>query len=249
MTVNYEAIPQIVGDLTKKWDSIIITGEVFRAKVHPKQLKDIDKAYDISIKLTPESFKTLKQLRLHSVDAKGNIIEENVRPLTGLKKVELKKKDENGNDVLDEMGDPVKEFSHYQITVRQNKVIRQNGVETPVVIPVTMAADGSAVTNFLNEGSTVSVQAQAYDTVYRDQPHSGLNLKEIKCFSPVFYEGGNGGSGGSNDPWAAIGLTAADVPSFDVPDATAPAEAPQQGMPANASPELDDKFSDEKIPF
>ena len=110
-----------------------------------------------------------------------------------------------------------------------------------------MAEDNSVVDGFLQEGSKVSVLCSAYPTVFRDKPHMGLNLVEVKVHEAVLYEGGNGG-GGQADPWAALGLTSAVVPDFGDDkreekqnDVTSSPEVPK---PVEEDPE---EFSD--IPF
>lgn len=240
---NYENIPAITfidGDLTKKWDRVILTGEVFRAKVHPKALKSEDKSYAISVKLDKESFMKLKKLKLDSTDKGGNITSKGDRPLTGLKKVDLKVKDEEGNEVLDEMDEPIKEFSHYQISVYQRKQI--NGKD--FVLPVVMAEDNSAVDTFLNEGTKVSVLGQAYETIFRDKPAMGLNLKEVKVHELVAYEGGSSSSNYGADPWAALGMTAA--PSFE-PEVAEEVEEKVEETKQQPAPDFDD-FED-TVPF
>lgn len=224
---QFDNMAPVTGSLTKKYDTVILTGEVYRCKLHPKQLKDVDKAYDVSIKLSAETFKELKKLRLDKTDKQGNVLEAACLPLTGLKQVKLKKRDEDGNVMEDEMGEPIMEFSHCQISVRQNKVIRQNGEEKKVIIPVNMVDDGSAVTSFLNEGSKVSVLVSAYETVFRDAGAMGLNLKEVKVHEAVVYDGGNGGSN-SVDPWAAVGMARSEVPSFDEAPASSQPDTPKQ---------------------
>ena len=243
---NFDSLPQIIfpnETFTKKWDTLIITGEVFRASVHEKQVKNSANGnYEISVKLSPDSFKQLKQMKLDSSDKDGKPLGKDDRALTGLKKVDLTKKDENGNAVLDDMGDPVKEFSHYQITTRQRATITKDGVETKVTLPVVMASDNSIVDGFLQEGSKVSILVQAYETIFRDKPAMGLNLKEVKVHEAILYEGGSGGS--HSDPWAALGLTSAVVEK-------AAQEAPEQQQESGASsePSFDDFDDTDSIPF
>lgn len=246
---NFDNIPQVIfptNTFTKKWDQLILTGEVYRAKVHPKALKAEDKAYSISVKLSKESYLQLKKLKMDSTDKDGNILTSGNRPLTGLKKVELKVKDDNGEEVLDDEGDPAKEFSHYQMSVYQNRKIKGQDV----VLPVVMSADNAPVDSFLNEGTKVSILCQTYETIFRDKPAMGMNLKEVKVHELVAYEGG---SSGGVDPWASLGMTAADVPSFDTPAETPKEEAPQQSS-LQAQPEPPqpaqgfDDFDDD-VPF
>lgn len=253
---NYDDIkPVIFGadGFTKQYDTVLFTGEVYRARVNPKQLKATDKQYDISIKLSKEDYLALKKLKMDTVDKDGNVITQGNRPLTGLKKVELKVKDENGDVELDDEGEEMKEFSHFQITVRQNKQIKGKDIYLPVV----MAADNSKVDKFLNEGSKVTVLAQTYHTIFRDKPAMGLNLKEVKVHELVAYEGGSSSGGSSVDPWAALGMTAAEVPSFEEePSQEAPVEVAGAGNttpdpdPEPETPEvpnMDEEFED--IPF
>lgn len=252
---NFDSIPQIVypdGSFNKMWDRVIFTGEVFRATVNKNQVKEGDpnkKSYDISIKLSPESFKELKAMRLDSTDKDGKPLGKNDRALTGLKKVELTKKDEEGNPILDEMGDPVKEFSHYQVTLRQNGFITKGGEKSKVLIPVVMADTNEEVDGFLQEGSKVSVLGQAYETTFRDNPAMGLNLKEVKVHEAVLYEGS--GNGGGSDPWAALGLTSAVVEKAaseaDNQDNNNNNKEVAPAKQANNEPNFDD--FDDDIPF
>lgn len=241
---NYESMDQLIyvdGELKKKWDRVIITGEVFRAKLQPKQLKVEDTSYEISIKLDKASYATLKKLRLDSTDKEGNVTEAGNRILTTLKEVELAKKDVKGNPILDEFDEPIKEFSHYQITPKQRKTVNGN----PVDITVVMASDNSPVTDFLNEGSKVSVLAQAFESNFEKKRYIGLNIKEVKVHELVAYEGGSGGS--TADPWAALGRSAADVPSFG----DSPSGDSQASSKASA-PEVPDtnmENIDQDIPF
>lgn len=230
------------GNFEKKFDQIILTGEVFRATLHPNQIKEDDKEkqkYAVSLKISPETFKELKSKKMLIGEAQKQGI------LTGLKKVELSKRDEDGNVIEDEMGDPVKEFSHYQISVYQNGFITKNGERQKVNLPVTMAEDGSVVDGFLQEGSRVSVLGQCYETTFRDKPAMGLNLREVKIHEAILYEGGSNGGGGE-DPWAALGLSSSAAPKSSAQ------ETKQEVKEAVAEPQTEAPISDDfddTIPF
>lgn len=254
--MQYEDIQQIIfpkGQLQKKYDTVLLTGEVFRSKTNKKHLGATDKSFDVSLKLSPESFKTLKGIKLDSVDKNGNVITAGNRKLTGLKKVDLKvkvlddegnpTKDEQGNFVfeLDEMDEPVKKFSHYQITLRQNAKIG----DKEVILPVTMV-DGTKVTDILAEGSKVTILGQAYETIFRDQPAMGLNLKEVKIHELITLEGG----GEPEDPFAALGMSSS-AKDFEqeVQDEGEPEKVavPQSSPVSQPEPPID--FDDSEIPF
>lgn len=233
---DYTQIPELVfpnGSFTKAYDQVIITGEIYRAAYTPEQLRPDDKAFYASVKISTESFKTLRQPM------------ESNRAMTGLKKVELKVKklDSEGNPIKednkfvfeeDEMGDPVKAFSHLQATLKQNATI--NG--SPVSVPVTMADTGEPVQGIIAEGSIVSVLGQCYNTVYQNKPAMGMNLKAIKVHKLVLLEGG----GNDIDPWTALGVATAPAKVQE-----APAAQPKTTTQSE-QPDADEDF-DESIPF
>jgi len=218
----------------KAGDRLVIKGEIFRAKLFPKQLKPVDKAFDLSIKLSKEDYLELKKF----ANAEG-------RRLTGLKRVELKVKDAQGKDVIDdETGEPKKVFSHYQLTLRQNKEIRnkETGEVKPWKIRVLDANNPDVeITDWLSEGSEVLVEAIAYNTTYQDKPHLAFNLGQVRVLKVVKSEGS--GSGGYVDPFAAFGVPAPTKKE-------APAQEPVLDLPTDDTPDLDlgdDPF--DSIPF
>jgi len=223
-------------NLTKKFGEMVLAGEVYRCNTDRSKLSKDNNKYSLSLKIDKPTFVAFKKF-----------VSENGK-LTGLKAVEVKVKelDEEGNPVKrddkfvfveDDMGDVVKEFSHYQISVYQNPTIKGEDVE----VSVTDVLTGEPVTGVLAEGSRVAVNVSAYDTVFRDNPARGLNLGQIKVFEHVALSGGGG-----SDPWAAFGLSKADIAASAPPPPSAPAQGPFKEA---ISPELPEDEEDDQIPF
>lgn len=243
------SIPDRLDSITKKFGTMVLAGEVYRCNTDRSKLSAENNKFSLSLKLDKPTFAALKKF-----NAEGG------RKLTGLKDVHVKVKelDENGEPIKvndkfvfkeDDMGDPVKEFSHYQISVYQNPTVKGKEVD----IQVVDAATGTPVTGIIAEGSKVAVSVSAYDTTFRDKPARGLNLGEIKVFEHVEL-----GGGGSVDPWAAFGLSKTDVAAMAPPPPSAPSESAEQSFEEGEnddkgstppSSDLPDDEWDDDIPF
>lgn len=231
----------------KKWDNLIIAGEVYRCNTDRSKLNEENKKFSCSIKLDKDTFLALKK---H---------ETSNGKLTGLKKVEVRVKqlDDEGNPVKvndkfvyvedDETGEDKKEFSHFQISVYANPQRPVNKVMSDWDVPVVDAATGEPIKGVLAEGSKVAVSVSAYETVFRGNPAMGLNLNEIKVFEHIPLEGG----GISNDPWAQFGMSRTDIASMapPTPPAQASSQEPQQDTAQEGASEDSMSDFDEDIPF
>lgn len=174
------------GSFQKTYDTILLEGEVYRSKLHKSQLKPDETKLYIDLKISKEDFVVLRAVDL-----------DNKRKLTGVKKVEIAVKDENGSPVLDDEGEKVKKFSHYQISLRQNAMIKGQDAVLKVVTVDGKPFDTSQI---LGEGSKVKVLGHLYVNDYQGKPQMGLNMDAIVVLEANIL------AGGGYNPFADMGF-------------------------------------------
>lgn len=219
----------------KAYDEVLIKGKVkFIPVTDASHAREQDKKLTISLELTKEDFLALKKTEL-----------DGGRKLTGLKKVELSKKDENGEVVLDDEDEPVKEFSHYQVTFsRPIKYFDKKKNETVYnTVPIKVKGHPEFKQNDkIGSDSEVVVKGSLWINDFEGKKQMGLNLVSIGVANLVEV------TGGGFDPFAGMGFD--DVPEV----AKGGVEVKQSPMPKDDKPKQtpvdefeEDEFSD--IPF
>lgn len=244
MTKQFKDLPAVImtDDFGKLKDDgkpsgcMWVTGEVNWACTYHKS-KSYDGKYFVTVALSKEDYAQLNSFKT-----------EDGRKLTGLKVVKSTKKDEDGNDVYDDLGDPVKEVSGMQYTAYQNGEIKGEVVQLQVV----MAEDTNKKhESFIPRGSKVAILCTPYHTTFRDKPALGCNLSKVVIYELGETSGGEGSSGGStNSAFDLLGLTPPEKTNEASPEAAVENKTKQNTdkgeSEKDSSPEFD--FDDE-IPF
>ena len=159
---------------------------------------DGNNKYSIALQIDKELYLDLKKTVFTHPDTGESV------KLSGLKKVDKKVRGEDGEELLDDEGDPMTEFSHYQINFTQNIGWERNGQE---VTPSTFCrmVDGSAWSGqIIGFGSKVSVAA--FLSFYKFNGKGGVKLNLSQVFVRELVEAGSSKSPvqAENDAWADL---------------------------------------------
>lgn len=218
----------------KAYDEVLIKGKVkFIPVTDASHAREQDKKLTISLELTKEDFLALKKAEL-----------DGGRKLTGLKKVELSKKDENGEVILDDEDEPVKEFSHYQITFsRPIKYTNKQGEVVYNTVPIKVKGHPEfKQTDKIGSDSEVVVKGSLWINDFEGKKQMGLNLVSIGVTNLVEV------TGGGFDPFAGMGFDdVAEVAKgvVEVKQSPMPKDDKPEPMPQYNEPPMD--FDDDKL--
>lgn len=238
-----DAISFPKNDFTKKWDEVVVKGEVYRAYSHIDHLDNPDKdKLNVSVKITKEDYAALNKHR--AFDG---------RKVSGLKKVEVKVKklDEDGEPIKengkfvfeeDDEGEPLTEFSHYQITFSMNPFKKDDeGDLVPRDLPIRVKKGIEFnLKDRIAEGSKVIVKGSLWDWTHKDQGDGcSLNLSSIAITELIKLETN------AYDPFAGMDLEDEfediEVPTFTKPEAKADVPADKPAETTSQAPAIDDE--------
>lgn len=152
--------------------------------------------YTVAVQLPKDIYAQLKKMTFKHPDT-GETVK-----LTCLKAVDRTIKDEDGEVVTDDMGDPVKEFSHYQITAGTRVGRELKGKEVTPSDFVTMPDRTRWNGQRIGFGSKVSMIISLYFTKYNGKGMVGINIDKV--FVKELVEVSGGGSFNDNDEWADL---------------------------------------------
>lgn len=224
----------------KSYDEVIVKGKAkFIPVTDASHARENDKKLSISVELTKEDFLALKKAEL-----------DGGRKLTGLKKVELPKKDADGNVLLDDEDEPIKEFSHYQVTFSRpiSFFDKKKGETVYNTVPIKVKGHPDfKQSDKIGAESEVIVKGSLWVNDFEGKKQMGLNLVSIGVAELVEVTGGN------FDPFAGMGFD--DVPEATKGESKSVSDFKQTPPPsdkvnmAEELPEPQEDDWDDEVPF